>query len=177
MEIFLAAFIALGQDADLRYEDVKIIVERNIFSPAKPKKKEEPKKEEKREEKKAEAPPRPVVTGFEGYPDGFRVLVHDRAKGLSVRYGIGDALAGGTIAEIDNTRAVIRTATGTVDLRAGDSVLDSLPAAPQGADVTPPGAAQEQEEVREKMKKRLKKRVEEDSEDEETPRLKKRGNR
>lgn len=170
-----------GATGDLRFEDVKIIAERNIFSPMKPKDAPKKKEEPKKEEKKIESPLLPMVTGFEGYPDGFRVLVLDRAKNSSARYGVGDSLAGGVIESIDMTRAVVKTpAGGTIELRNGDTIGSN-----GGSSAAPsPNASAAGRmgsllfsAVEPKPERGKKKRVEEEEKEEDAPRKKKRGNR
>lgn len=132
MGTMLALLLALQDEKPkLKKEDVKKIVEREIFFPAEPKKevKIEPKKEP--EKKKTDPPPVkepawPVVTGFEMYPDGARLLVTDREKNQSARYKVGDALAGGTITRIDAVHAVIEFPSGSIELRNGDPVKDKM---------------------------------------------------
>lgn len=187
MGILTAALTMLLQEpggGDLRFEDVKIIAERNIFSPVKPKDVPKKKEEVRKEEKKAESPLLPVVTGFEGYPDGFRILILDRAKNASSRFKVGDALVGGVVESIDTTRAVVKTSTGDViELRNGDTISNGigLPPPPNASAVGRMGAAlafvmKEKSEGEGAGRGKKKRRVEEE-EEEETPRKKRRGNR
>lgn len=183
MEFLTAALVLLAQEkrnGDLRPEDLRLIVERDLFTPYKPEKpkREEKKREEKKEESKA-GPTPPVVTGFLQYPEGFCVLVTDKSKGASVQYKVGDRLGGGTITAIDNTRAVIELVGGVKELRLGDGVTDGPVRAPTIVEVVGQlqGAAKvEQQDVKQRMRDRMRKRLQDEPEgDEETPRKKKRG--
>ncbi|GEM_PF-4422262 len=183
MEFVTAAWILLAQEkrnGDLKPEDMKILLERNLFAPYKPeKKKDERKKEEKKEERK-ETPSAPVVTGFLKYPEGFRVLVTDRSKGASSQHAVGERLAGGTIVSIDNTKAAVLLPNGTKELRLGDPVTDAPIAGSsvaeivgkiQGARRAEPGS----DDVKKRMRDRMRKRWQGDEDEEETPRKRRRG--
>ena len=89
------------------YDDFKIIAERNMFSPVRPKKarKEEPRKEEAR---KPEAPKPPMIRGMADFNGEFRVLVENPAVKASHFYKAGDALAGGVVESVDKLKVVIR---------------------------------------------------------------------
>jgi hypothetical protein len=174
-------------NGDLKYEDIKIIAERNIFSPHKPKavKKDDPPKKadpppKKEEEKKL--PPPPYVTGFALYPDGFRMSVVDPNTQATTRYKAGDKLIGGTIESIDNLRAKVKVGDQTIELRTGDAVKEGAAAtsAPTGgpatilAEAVPVEEDPDADETRRKMKERFKKRPIDEEEDDENPRKKKR---
>lgn len=173
MMIWMLCFLFPVQDggapSQVKYDDLKIIEERNIFSPAKPKpKKSTPRKTTPQKPRPKKAAPNPVVRGFVRFQEGFRVLIHDPATGKENFFTVGEKVQGAEIIKTDLEKGVIRVGeeekeifTGSEIQRTDGSTLEGSTSTKQESSPKPSeGRSSRLEKLRAKMREKYGKKVE-----------------
>ncbi len=158
--------------AKVKIEDLKIISQRNIFSPARPKppaKKKTPRKPEPKKTVK-KAAPNPVIRGFVKFSDGYRVLVYDPATEKESYHVIGDKIQGAEIISVDLEKAILRVdgkdspvfTASEIQRTDGSTMQGSTSGKKETPEKTSSGRSERLKKIREKMRKKYGKKVEEE---------------
>ncbi len=155
--------------AQVKYNDWKIIEERNIFSPAKPKpKKSTPRKTTPSKPRPKKAAPNPIVRGFVRFSEGYRVLIYDPATRKETFCKVGEKVQGAEIIKTDLEKGMIRVGeeekeifTGSEIQRTDGTTLEgSVSTKEESAPKPSEGRSSRLEKLREKMRKKYGKKVE-----------------
>lgn len=173
MMVWMLLLISLSQEGEssslVKYDDWKVIEERNIFSPARPKpKKSPPRKTTPPPKPRAKAAPNPVVRGFVRFSEGYRVLVYDPATRKETFLKVGEKVQGAEILQTDLEKGVIKVGeeekeifTGSEIQRTdGTTVSGTTPTKTETAPKESEGRSSRLEKLREKMRKKYGKKVE-----------------
>ena len=166
----------------LKYDDYKIIAEKNMFSPYKTKKEEkkvEKKVEPKKEDAKQPDPPKPtLVRGLVEMNGAYCVLIEDTATKKAQYYKAGDSVAGGIIEKVDKLKVTIKFGEEKKEFLNGEPLpLPKSGGSTQGSSSTPathttteaPTDDKQIDDIKARLKKQRGKKVDEEQDEEEKP--------
>jgi hypothetical protein len=158
----------------MKVGDIRIVADRNIFSPFKAKpKKTTPRKTTTKPPSTPPAPD-PVVRGFVQLADGYRVLVYDPARRDETFLKIGDNIQGAEILRVDLEKAVLKIDEVEKEFFVGSEIprtdgvtmKGASPAKGNTSSNKPTGRSERMEKLRQKMREKYGKKVEEEEEPE-----------